>query len=118
VVGRRQLYVANQKWENKTFLLRMSLALTATAELAETIDFLATRRLCRLGGRSTARNSALWPTGNRQNPPSAAAGEAGVPFLLASGSSSEKFGRRGLCAGLRRRQETIALHYLHDEIDV
>ena len=66
----------------------------ATAELAETIDFLRDpARFGRLGGRAPRGILLYGPPGTGKTLLArAAAGEAGVPFLLASGSSfQEKF---------------------------
>ncbi len=66
----------------------------ATAELAETIDFLRNpERFGRLGGRAPRGILLYGPPGTGKTLLArAAAGEAGVPFLLASGSSfQEKF---------------------------
>lgn len=66
----------------------------ATAELAETIDFLRDpTRFGRLGGRAPRGILLYGPPGTGKTLLArAAAGEAGVPFLLASGSSfQEKF---------------------------
>jgi cell division protease FtsH len=66
----------------------------ATAELSETIDFLRDpARFGRLGGRAPRGILLYGPPGTGKTLLArAAAGEAGVPFLLASGSSfQEKF---------------------------
>ena len=66
----------------------------ATAELSETIDFLRNpERFGRLGGRAPRGILLYGPPGTGKTLLArAAAGEAGVPFLLASGSSfQEKF---------------------------
>ena len=66
----------------------------ATAELAETIDFLRDpAKFGRLGGRAPRGILLYGPPGTGKTLLArAAAGEAGVPFLLASGSSfQEKF---------------------------
>ena len=66
----------------------------ATAELAETIDFLRNpARFGRLGGRAPRGILLYGPPGTGKTLLArAVAGEAGVPFLLASGSSfQEKF---------------------------
>ena len=66
----------------------------ATSELAETIDFLRNpERFGRLGGRAPRGILLYGPPGTGKTLLArAAAGEAGVPFLLASGSSfQEKF---------------------------
>jgi cell division protease FtsH len=66
----------------------------ATAELSETIDFLRDPvRFGRLGGRAPRGILLYGPPGTGKTLLArAAAGEAGVPFLLASGSSfQEKF---------------------------
>src|SRR5688500_18604973 len=66
----------------------------ATAELADTIDFLRNPpRFGRLGGRAPRGILLYGPPGTGKTLLArAAAGEAGVPFLLASGSSfQEKF---------------------------
>lgn len=66
----------------------------ATSELAETIDFLRSpERFGRLGGRAPRGILLYGPPGTGKTLLArAVAGEAGVPFLLASGSSfQEKF---------------------------
>ncbi|MDQ3474380.1 MAG: ATP-dependent zinc metalloprotease FtsH [Acidobacteriota bacterium] len=76
----------------------------ATAELAETIDFLRDpARFGRLGGRAPRGILLYGPPGTGKTLLArAAAGEAGVPFLLASGSSfQEKFAGVG-AARVRR----------------
>ena len=76
----------------------------ATSELAETIDFLRSpARFGRLGGRAPRGILLYGPPGTGKTLLArAAAGEAGVPFLLASGSSfQEKFAGVG-AARVRR----------------
>jgi cell division protease FtsH len=76
----------------------------ATSELAETIDFLRNpERFGRLGGRAPRGILLYGPPGTGKTLLArAAAGEAGVPFLLASGSSfQEKFAGVG-AARVRR----------------
>ncbi len=76
----------------------------ATAELAETIDFLRDpSRFGRLGGRAPRGILLFGPPGTGKTLLArAVAGEAGVPFLLASGSSfQEKFAGVG-AARVRR----------------
>ena len=86
--------VANQSGKQDVTFSDVAGVDEATAELAETIDFLRNpERFGRLGGRAPRGILLYGPPGTGKTLLArAAAGEAGVPFLLASGSSfQEKF---------------------------
>jgi cell division protease FtsH len=86
--------MANQNGKQKVCFGDVAGVDEATAELSETIDFLRDpARFGRLGGRAPRGILLFGPPGTGKTLLArAAAGEAGVPFLLASGSSfQEKF---------------------------
>ena len=86
--------VANQNGTQDVSFADVAGVDEATSEMAETIDFLRNpERFGRLGGRAPRGILLYGPPGTGKTLLArAAAGEAGVPFLLASGSSfQEKF---------------------------
>jgi cell division protease FtsH len=86
--------MANQNGKQNTSFADVAGVDEATSELSETIDFLRDpSRFGRLGGRAPRGILLYGPPGTGKTLLArAAAGEAGVPFLLASGSSfQEKF---------------------------
>jgi cell division protease FtsH len=86
--------LANQNGKQNVSFADVAGVDEATSELAETIDFLRDpARFGRLGGRAPRGILLYGPPGTGKTLLArAAAGEAGVPFLLASGSSfQEKF---------------------------
>ena len=86
--------VANQNGKQDVTFADVAGVDEATSELAETIDFLRDpARFGRLGGRAPRGILLYGPPGTGKTLLArAAAGEAGVPFLLASGSNfQEKF---------------------------
>ena len=86
--------MANQNGKQNVSFADVAGVDEATAELSETIDFLRDpARFGRLGGRAPRGILLYGPPGTGKTLLArAAAGEAGVPFLLASGSSfQEKF---------------------------
>ena len=102
--GAGNFSVANQNGKQDVSFADVAGVDEATAELAETIDFLRNpARFGRLGGRAPRGILLFGPPGTGKTLLArAAAGEAGVPFLLASGSSfQEKFAGVG-AARVRR----------------
>ena len=92
--GTGSFNVANQNGKHNVTFSDVAGVDEATLELAETIDFLRNpARFSRLGGRAPRGILLFGPPGTGKTLLArAAAGEAGVPFLLASGSSfQEKF---------------------------
>ena len=92
--GTGSFTMANQNGKQNVLFGDVAGVDEATAELSETIDFLRDPvRFGRLGGRAPRGILLYGPPGTGKTLLArAAAGEAGVPFLLASGSSfQEKF---------------------------
>ena len=115
--------VANQNGKQDVSFADVAGVDEATSELAETIDFLRNpERFGRLGGRAPRGILLYGPPGTGKTLLArAAAGEAGVPFLLASGSSfQEKFAGVG-AARVRRlfaegKKQSPCIIFI-DEID-
>ena len=102
--GTGNFSVTNQNGKQDVSFADVAGVDVATSELAETIDFLRSpARFGRLGGRAPRGILLYGPPGTGKTLLArAAAGEAGVPFLLASGSSfQEKFAGVG-AARVRR----------------
>jgi cell division protease FtsH len=92
--GTGSFSLANQSGKQSVCFADVAGVDEATSELSETIDFLRDPgRFGRLGGRAPRGILLFGPPGTGKTLLArAAAGEAGVPFLLASGSSfQEKF---------------------------